>query len=163
MDMTNTLQVSQDDVVAAQRLHARPTYKTLVLILATFPVLCLVGYYLGPEMSLAVAFGGTIGLVVTQGLMFALYVPYRARRMYRQQKSLQRTHEFSWDDQCVFFRSADFEGKLRWADLVKVKKSRSMLLLYHSDTLFNFFPRHCFSSEAQFEEFGSLASEHIRP
>lgn len=159
--MTNSINITADDVVAAQRLHTTPTRRRMFVMFLLGSV-SLVAWYASGLRALSAVAGGFIGVGVVQALTLWLYLPYRARRTYRQQKNLQRSHQFSWDDQAIFFHSEDYEGKIRWSDLLKAREDHSMLLLYQSDALFHLFPKRSFSSPEQFNEFRSHVAALVK-
>jgi hypothetical protein len=150
--MTHTLTFTEQDVISAQRLHATPTrfLSASFLTLASGGV--VVAYALR-LLSVGATIGALIGMFGWLTVLFFAIIPYRSRRIYRQQKSLHQEHQFEWDDQFVYFHSNDIAGKVRWADFTKVKENRNMLLLYYSDTLFNMIPKRCFSNRENFEDF----------
>ncbi len=155
--MTHTLTVTEGDVVCAQRLHATPK-TSLSVFLVVVAVIIVVGTYAGGLLSAGAAIGGMVGMLGWLAILFFIIIPYRAKRIFRQQKSLHLNHKFWWDNEMVFFQSEDSEGKIRWADFTKVKENRKMLLLYHSDTLFNLVPKHCFSTREDLEAFKACLS-----
>lgn len=155
--MTQTLTVSAQDVVSAQRLHAtpKPLLSASLLILATGGIVVA---YAESLLSPGGAFGAVLGMFGWLAVQFLVIIPYLSRRIYLQQKSLHIEHQFEWDDQFVYFHSQDTEGKMRWSDFTKFKENRNMLLLYHSDSLYNMMPKRCFSSHETFEDFKSHLS-----
>lgn len=155
--MTQTLTVSVQDVVSAYRLHAtpKPSIAAIFLLLATAGIGVSYSMHLAP---IGAALGAAVGMYGWLAVLFFVIIPYRSRRIYRQQKSLHLEHQFEWDDQFLYFSSQDYEGKIRWADFIKVKESCNMLLLYRSDALFQMMPRRCFSSGKSFEDFKSHLS-----
>lgn len=155
--MTHTLTVTEGDVVCAQRLHATPKTSLSVFLLAV-AVIVVVGAYAEGQLSAGAAIGGVAGMFGWLAILYLVIIPYRAKRIYRQQKSLHLSHSFWWDNEMVFFQSQDSEGKIRWSDFTKVKENRKMLLLYHSDTLFNMVPKHCFAGPEDLEAFKSCLS-----
>ena len=155
--MLLTLSVTEGDLISAQRLHATPTPWLSSGLLISF--LAAIAYcYAIDIISLGVTIGAVAAMFGWIVLLYFAIIPYRARRIYRQQRRLNREHSFHWDDQFLYFQSEDYEGKIRWAEFRKVKENRAVLLLYHSDSLFNLFPRHCFPNHEKFEEFRSHAA-----
>jgi len=156
--MLLTLSVTEGDLISAQRLHATPAPWLASGLLISF--LVLVAYcYAIDIISPSAAIGAVAAMFGWIVLLFFVIIPNRARRIYRRQKSLHREHAFHWDDQFLYFQSEDYEGKIRWTDFTKVKENRVVLLLYHSESLFNLFPRHCFPNREKFEEFRA----HVAP
>ena len=150
--MNHTLTVSEPDFVSAQRLHAKLS-KRVLIGLTTGCVVLLVALCVAKIIPLGAAIGGIVGYFSWFGLLFLVIIPFRAKQIYRQQKNLHVPHYFSWDSDAIYFKSEDYEGKIRWSDFTKVKENRRVLLLYHSDVLFNIFPKISFDSPSDLEEF----------
>jgi hypothetical protein len=155
--MTYTLTITEGDVISAQRLHATPKLP-LAMFLVAVALVVVSGAYAQGQLSSGAAIGGLIGMFGWLAIWFLVVIPYRARRIYRQQRNLHLSHAFWWDDQMVYFRSEDTEGKMRWSDFTKIKENNNMLLLYHSDSLFNMLPKRCFSNGESLESFKSHLS-----
>jgi hypothetical protein len=152
--MIHTLTITERDLISAQRLHATPA-PWLWISLLTSALLVIAYCYVQDLLSFGSAVGALVGLFGWLVLLFFAIIPYRARRIYRQQKNLHRKHEFSWNEQFIHFHAEDYDGKIRWTDVMKARENRAVLLLYYSDSLFNLFPKHCFPSPEIFEEFRS--------
>ncbi len=99
--------------------------------------------------------GGSVGVAVLHVVVRYLLIPNRGRRIYRQQKNLQREYQFSWDDQGVSVHAEGYLENLRWADITKAKENEAMVLLYRSDYNFSLFPRRRFSSAEEYAQFRS--------
>jgi len=50
------------------------------------------------------------------------------------------------------------QAKRRWSDYTKLRENEEVLLLYHSDVMFEVFPKAWFNGQAQMDEFRRLAS-----
>jgi len=74
-------------------------------------------------------------------------------RIFRQQKSLNLP--FSIEATSEAFCAFNETGKttMPWGHFVKWKESERLLLLYHSDILFNLVPKRLFQSGAELAEF----------
>ena len=141
-------------MVAAYRLHSRVTRRRAMWTAGAF-VLGLVTY-LATENTYAAGLAGFVAcLVITHLATLYLVVPPMARRLYRQQKNLHFEHRVSWDDQCVYVRSENYNENIRWADLVKAKENEATVLLYRSDYNLNFIPKRSFPSADAYAEFRS--------
>lgn len=159
--MTNTTTQTEQDTISAYQLHyaRQPGKSARCLLLGALGF----GAYLASEnIYVAAAAGGLVGLAVMQAALFFLYLPNRAKRLYRQQKNLHREYRFSWDDQGVFLQAEDYQEKIRWADLSKAKENRTLLLLYPSDHLFHVFPKRSFNNPEQFADFRSHVAALIK-
>lgn len=146
-----TITIAEKDLFNAQRLHSKMSgAQTALFILATL----LVGFYLYDEVGVRPAVlifgagGGIIGL-----LGYYIFLKYRCAKIYRQQKSLRIPYELSWDNDSVYMKNEMGEGRIKWSDFIKYKQNESLILLYHSDVLFNVVPKSAFNSAQQVDEF----------
>ena len=157
------LQVS--DVVAAQALHVRPSRLQQLWYVALLTLLgVLLGFVFarsagGVSYLVMLAAAGTavgVGIVVIMALLIAvrlLYLPWMARRMYRQQKLLRDPADLEWDDRGITFRSAAAHSTIAWEDYVKWKENDRLLLVYLADRLFQIIPKRVFASSADEQDF----------
>lgn len=103
---------------------------------------------------------GTALLAALNLLSRWLILPIRARRIFQQQKNLQRPYRVSWDAENVQTSSTSGSSKIPWADFLKWRESKQLFLLYRSDVLFQMYPKRYFTPE-QVNEFRSLAKRNI--
>ena len=85
--MTHTLTVTEEDVVCAQRLHATPSASLSVLLVAG-AVIVVVGAYAEGRLPAGAAIGALAGMFGWLAILFLIIIPYRAKRIYRQQKNI---------------------------------------------------------------------------
>lgn len=146
--------VTEKDLFKAQQLHAKPNgAKTSLFIL----VLMLVGLYLYDEAGVepGVLVGGFIGGVLIFFGYYSIFLKYKCAKIYRQQKNLQIPFQFSWDNDSIYMKNDMGEGRIKWSDFTKHKQNKSLILLYHSDALFNIVPKSAFANEQQLFDFSS--------
>ncbi|GEM_PF-1009575 len=152
--MTKTARVTEGDLFDAQLLHARPGgAKTLLFLF----ILLVFGYYLYREVGVApgTLAGGFLGGLVGFVGYFALFLKFKCKKIYRQQRNLQLPYEFSWDSSGIEMKNEMGKGRIEWSDFVKFKESKKVILLYQSDALFNIVPKTAFENEQQLSEFSS--------
>ena len=89
-------------------------------------------------------------------------VPRRLRKLYSQQKGVQEPVSVELRPEGLFFASIRGSGLLPWSHVHKWRESAHLLLVYHSDALYNVLPkRDLSSSEVQQIRQGLL--EHVGP
>lgn len=152
--MAHPFRATEQEIIAGYRFHYRLKRTSLAWIAALF-VLGVVGYVVTQNAYLAGLAGGAAGVAILQIAIRYLIIPNRCRRLFQQQKNLHLEYRLDWDDQGLNVRAENYHEYLRWADLAKAKENEEMLLLYRSDYNFSVFPRHCFSSAAEYAEFRS--------
>jgi len=149
------------DYVRAQYLHIRPRplYKVLgaiVLILFLWAAwLALTSDDFG---AFDVLFLVTIIAFV---LNFTVYIPWKTRRVYRQQKALQRELSFKFDDAGVSVSNENGQSVTPWDDYLKWKQNDRLILLYLSDCMYHMLPKRMFAESADFNRLGELLIRRI--
>lgn len=153
--MTIHCQLEPRDYVQSQFLHARPRLEFAVVgvfLVAVGLLTCLYQWLApgdGSDWWVPCVILGSIGGVA---VLYGLVMPWRARRIFRQQKSLHSPWECDLSEETCESRSAHGHARVPWTEFHRYKMGRDMVLVYHSDVLFSVFPRRWFT-EAQFDEF----------
>ncbi len=81
-----------------------------------------------------------LGLGAYFALLFFVVVPRRAKRIFRQQKTLQRPFTLEFTEAGVRNEAENGRAEMKWPDFHKWKANRSLILLFHSDALSNIVP-----------------------
>jgi len=149
-----TATVTENDLFKAQQLHTKPSGAKTALFLL---VLLLVGLYLYDQVGVepGVLAGGFVGGIVGFVGYYVVFLKYKCAKIYRQQKNLQIPYQFSWDNDSIYMKNEMGEGRIKWSDFTKHKQNKTLILLYHSDALFNIVPKSAFINEQQLSEFSS--------
>jgi len=151
------IELQASDVLAAQRLHMRPSLRVLVLVAAVVIVaLVAIALLISGRVTSALypaVLVAAITAVVLWGAVHFLYLPWLARRMYRQHKMLRDASEISWDEQGITYRSTSAHSTIAWEDYVTWKESEHLFLLYLADRLFQMVPKRVFASAAEEQDF----------
>lgn len=151
------VQLEPDDYVVAQSLHTRWTARQL----AAYAIVLGVGVLLAALPSSNhwpfVIGCGLIGGAVSGGLVREVLrrfvLPRRTRKLFAQQKSLQRPVEFSWDEQALHWSSENGSGRSPWSDYLKRRQNERIVLLYLSDVMFQMIPKRSFEPPEQLQDF----------
>ena len=149
-------QLNEEDYVAAQFLHMRPSLPyaiTGVLLLVIMLVVCALDH--SKESLIALA------ALAFFALMLFVYTPYRARRTFREYKALSEPVTYEIRDDGLYARREHGEGLVPWADLVKSKKNQKLILLYPARNIFYMLPQRLFGDAEQFESFALLVSNKL--
>jgi len=159
--------LTEKEHAAAQWLHQKPrpafAFLGVLLLIVAIGVLWL--SFFG---SLAKDDGATrwavLIFVVYIMLHWSMILPMKWRRIYRQQKSLQRPYSLEITDQGIAGKSENGEGVVPWGDYVRWKEGNGIFLLYLSDPLFQVIPFRYFhfQTDEQIEEFRKLLSQKVQ-
>lgn len=151
-----SVQLEADDYVAAQRVHTRWTRRRLGVVaamLVTASLFALAGMY--ERWFLVIACGllcGVVGGVFANEFVRRVVLPRRSRRIFAQQKNLQRPFEFWWDDDALHGSNDRGNVATPWGDYLRSRRDDRVILLYLSDAMFQIVPMRCFEP-AQLAEF----------
>ena len=153
--------LTSGDYVRAQYLHIRPrlAYKILgVLILALFTWAAWFSFASENTELLDLFFVVAIVFLI---LNFAVYLPWKTRRIYKQQKALQRELAFVFDEDGVSVSSQNGQSVTPWDDYLKWKQNDQLILIYLSDCMYHMLPKGLFVDPADFDRVRDLLREHI--
>jgi|GEM_PF-2774836 len=150
--------ISPSDYISAIRLGFKPQ-PVFAVLLGFLAALALVGLTLAARSALL----GRASWVDLVGFLaicyfpawYWLYLPWRVRRLYQQQRSIQEPFSVDFEDQGLRFRTSNGEGSLPWHHLHRWRESKSAFVLYQSDALLHILPKRHFEfpvSAAQFRE-----------
>ena len=100
--------------------------------------------------------GAFLGLIAAALCLILTYflLPKRARRSFRQHKSLHGEVKLRWDESEITFETAQAFSRHQWSDFVKSAENRHVVLFFQTDNLFNFIPKRVLGQDA-------IASLHV--
>ena len=144
------------DYVRAQYLHLRPRpiYKIVGIIILALSLWA--GWHSitsGDLSTLDYLFFLAIIFLI---LNFAVYLPWKTRRIYRQQKALHRELRMKFDDVGVTAENENGRSSTPWEDYLKWKQNDQLILLYFSDCLYHMVPKRFFADAHDFEKLREL-------
>lgn len=84
--------------------------------------------------------GGVVGAVACVAIGFVL-LPRRARRLFRQQKTLQGEFVLDWSPQGARFVSSKGTSDLLWSDYIDWAENDGVFILTINDGLYHFVPK----------------------
>jgi len=158
------VQLEESDYVSAVNLHNRLVgrrAKRFVVGFVLIVVVAAVAWMIKWYTVLAGAVGGLVGGLGVFVLIRFLYAPWRARRIFRQQKSLQRPFDVSWSESGFTARDASGGHTTPWSDYIRWCENPAVFLLYHSDALFQLVPKRACPDERTVSEFRSWLQRKI--
>ena len=136
--------ITEDDYVNLARFHVRRNYSawlSTVKVVAgaiAVAVLVIIAWTL-PEWAPFLAFiaaCGAIGGALGFFIRLFIHTPIRARRHYRQYKSMQEPFTAEMTDAGIRFSNPDGEGNLPWSKLFQWRQSDQFILIYSMPILY---------------------------
>lgn len=165
--MKYTFQVQPDDMVQLRRLGMRPRKWLAIVgyvvlaILAAAMVLWIYEWIASGVLPGGI--GWTFGLAAYFWFIFAVAVPWRQRRIFRQQKTLRHPVTVEFTEEAFVAEAAHGHSRLPWAELHKWKSNSKLILIYHSDALCNLVPRRAFASDEDFQAARTFVARKMGP
>ena len=148
--------ISEQDFLAAQRLNFRPRPIFAVLGILLLMLMAYVVVELVPDSSCYVM----IWLAFCLGLFF-LYLPWKAKRTYRQLKALAEPVTLEARDDGLFYQRERSQGLVPWSHICKWRHNKTLLLLYPASNMYMMVPSHFFPSPEAFDEFIATVKGHL--
>ncbi|WP_414614577.1 YcxB family protein [Stenotrophomonas geniculata] len=150
--------LTQEHHLHALRLHRRKAVRVLVGVLLACAVIGVVALATDHHFSGLILVCGGVGGAISAFAQSRLTLPRQVAKIHRQQASLHAHYTYSWDEEWLSVASEHVQAKRRWSDYAKVRENEEVLLLYHSDVMFEVLPKAWFNGQAQMDEFRRLAS-----
>lgn len=162
IELTGKLEAK--DYVRAQYLHIRPrpVFKivgTLLLLLLGWAI--WYSYWGGGSGDLTAYDLMLPGAVVYLVSNYYVYIPWKARRIFAQQKSFHRDAQSKFDDAGLAASSEVGEVTIPWSDYLKWKENGHMFLLYFSEPSFQMIPKRHFATSGDIKGFRRLLESKI--
>ncbi|WP_019918979.1 YcxB family protein [Methyloversatilis discipulorum] len=149
--------ISASDYLNAQRLHRAKSVRWYYAA-SGFAVAAGVATYFFYQQKLGFIIGcAGVGGLIGELVMSLLYLPWKVRRLHQQQKDLAFPFTYTWDSEFLEAKGVSGQSKRQWSNYAKCKENENLFLLYHSDALFEMFPKAWFQDQTQIAEFRSLA------
>ena len=145
-------QYKEADYVAAQWLHIRPRR-----IFAVLGVLILCGALWALWVARSWVLLASLGYLV----LWALYIPFKAKRSFLQHKALSEPVEMQVRNEGLFFKRENGEGLVPWNHIVKWRWNDRLALLYPTSSLFHMVPRHFFATDEMYQSFRNQVQEKV--
>src|SRR5690349_139514 len=125
-------ELKEADYVAAVRLGRRrsPWWLASILIVGGSVVFAAIVWWQASRVSAVFVFLATISAGLLGGFL-GHYVcePWRARRIFRQQKNLQRPYELAWDSDGLLTRNEHGQYKHHWSDFIRWREGETLFVL----------------------------------
>ena len=163
--MNLTVHITAKDYLKANYLHLRPRpfLKFLIFISAILVVIVLfISFAAFSSKGRSLVLPITMAVCVAYLPIFLFIIlPFRSRKIYLQQKLMQLPCDFSFDESSMQAKSGVGTSSICWDMLHKWKENKDLILVYQSDAIFHMFPKRCFASESDINEFRSILIKHL--
>jgi hypothetical protein len=157
-------QLEEFDYVAAQRLYRRRTVWWPIAGFVGAAVLIGVvvqAHRAQDTLAFCVSLGALAGGVIGGFACHYIWIPWQARRVFRQQKSLHRPFELSWDSNGLHAKDANGEYRHLWSDILRWREGERLFVLNLSDAMFLMIPKRAFPEEQSLSAFRDLVRARV--
>lgn len=120
-------------------------------------VLAAVWCAISPSVLSLAAVGAGFGGMLGTWLPEKLLIKRKLRRLFSQSAGLQKKLEYTWDEQCLRYASADGHHRMAWHDFLKGIETESVFLLFHNELLYQLVPKHLFQDSKLIQDFREVA------
>ena len=152
-----TFTITEDQYVAAMRLHSRRQLRVLPLILI------MLALFLGvATLSLTTAFI-TVGFFAAYVAMIFYLVRSSIKKSYRSLPQLHGDQTIQFSEEGLVWHNHYALAKLKWPLYQKFAVDDNMYLLYQGPTIFNVVPRSAFHSQEQEDAFRMILELNVKP
>ncbi|WP_310601106.1 YcxB family protein [Desulfobulbus sp.] len=154
--ISGTITIS--DVLEAQRLHRSTAVRWCYAISGITALIGALAYFHFDQeigfVSSCAGIGGTLG----EFIYSRTYIPWKVRRIYKQQKDFASPFTYTWNSEFIEAQGICGQSKRAWKNYAKFKENENIFLLYHADNIFEMLPKNWFGNEGQLDEFRRFAS-----
>ncbi len=158
--------VEWKEYLKALYLHMRPRPWLKVVGIVLLSLFVLTYSYLVINITRSKAtFSSSFAITVAFAyliLWFFVYLPYKAHKVYKQQKTLQALYKIEVVSDGLKYSSDIGNSHLTWDYFPKWKENKNLFLLYHSDVLFQMIPKRFFKTDNDISSFRDTLSKHVR-
>ncbi|KAA3643040.1 MAG: YcxB family protein [Chloroflexi bacterium] len=143
-------QLNWQDYRSAQRLHASP-FKKSNPIITGFGIVLAIGavltLLLANDQGLEILLYGLIFGAGSYILGRIIFIPNRAKRIFKQQKELQAPIEMEFTESAFSAVNEFGASSHPWNTFTRWLENKDVFLLYHSDTLYSIIPKRMLTTE----------------
>lgn len=159
--------ITAEDYANALRLHMRRYWATRAgpkLFIAAMFALCLIAVIVSDfdPTPTTVAIIVMVGTALWPLLAYFLLIPWQARKIYREDKTLQHPIEASWTRDAYFASTATVTNTIPWSDYYGWSADEKMMLFMNSPASFQMLPRHALINEQAADLIGHLENSGLR-
>ena len=145
--------ISEQEFLAAHRLHRRRTVNRQLLLHGSLVVVGLVVAFTMHVVAGLVLAGAGVGGLAGEWALSRFFLPRRHKKTYRQQVTLHQKVTCSWDGDGLRANAESGHAMRRWSDYVRALEDKQVFILYQSDVLFEIFPKSWFVEEEHIDSF----------
>ena len=150
------------DYLEGLRLHMQRRRRiVLILLLASVSVALVVLISGFERKTLLPPIAGLIGGLLFLQSFYGLYLPYRAKRIFKQQKSLHQPFTVEVTSEGLNWSSSAGDSQMPWSFFSTWRENQQVFLIYQADVMFHMVPTRAFRSHTDLDSFRDSLEWHI--
>jgi hypothetical protein len=150
--------VSYSDYLAAHHLHRHRIAMGMNWLTVMVAIVGAVVIFTGSSKWGIIILGAGIGGLIGEFVQAHVFLPWKVRRLYAQDKGIASPITYEWDSERLRGQSAMGRGERKWKDYAKIREDDKILLLYITDYVFEVVPKAWFTEAEKLEEFQRYAA-----
>ena len=95
------------------------------------------------------------------GIGHMVSIAPKAKRVFRQQRGMRRTHEITWSDKGLTVSGEDGQSTTRWTDFHNSRELDDQFILFLSDAIFLMIPKRAFPDSSLLQSFRESIASRI--
>ncbi len=139
MEIEYTL--SEEEFVAANKLHSRQKFSSVITISVCMIILICITFLLNVFLAKIIAVVAAISMIIMHIVIRNIYVPYAMKKQYRSYRSIREPVTISLADDGVLWHSFTGENITPWKLIVKWREDQSFILIYLSPMHYYVIPK----------------------
>jgi hypothetical protein len=139
--------IAEADYVRSQYLYIRPSPGLGWAVIGVVIAALIIGAIVA-SLPWIIA-----GVAAYLALWLLVFIPWHAKKNYRQYKALSEPVSIEVRDDGLFFKRDNGEGLVPWSHIVKWRQNKTLVLLYPASNIFHLIPSHFFPTHEAYEEF----------
>lgn len=162
-------QLQWTDYLNSQLLHLRPTAFMRIVYyffyaLVVFAFGQVIYHFVTGQLDFSFVLLLPLLILVA---MFPLYryvlLPMQTRKIFAQQKALHSPFEVEFNETEMTVSNEFGNSRIPWGNFARWKEDSELILLYHSDVMYNIIPKRFFSDSQQIEIVKSFLEKNKVP
>ncbi|MBB6342906.1 hypothetical protein HNP49_003094 [Pseudomonas fluvialis] len=146
----NPTKITPEEYLSAVKLGQNLTNKQRLKFAALFVVTAIASITSWKLGNITVAgglFGGAVGCFIGHWIQRLYILKFKAKKIYKQQKFLHESFSYDWSPDGLLVTSDTSSCLTPWSHFVRWRENKDVVLLYHSDCLFQILPKSIFTSQ----------------
>ena len=134
---------------ATHKLFKNIYYRTMWFIVMACSILSYIAFIVIVDgwMPFKIILWVLMIFILFYFILIYLYLPWRTRKIFAQQKELHLPFKIQISETGVYFENSLSQTTRPWNMFTKWKQGQKIMMLYHSDVMFSMLPKRLLTTE----------------